>query len=342
MTSNKVISSKALESNLEFYLYMKRIFGNDFNLTKIADKLLPCFEKNGKTKLANCRTAFLQILLSELDGKKTEKYEEYERLTGLWKSKESPELFKLALYMTKVKAKLKSKIDELLTNKTYSGDKLSLVYDSKSSLSAYEARILTAILSKETMEKLQSGQWPNYFGSISKKTKSNILKLIKTQNKKIDLISCFLPIMIESVNQSIISNAGGSYEDRVEEKLISIGIEKENITKYDHSETGSIEHDFIFKYKNKKWGISAKRTLRERYKQYVNLLQNNETDFMLAITLGTDLSEAKAKTIVSFGVILFISPEVYANNKELQRIRGVYSTSQLTKTTFDKIMATSV
>ena len=98
-----------------------------------------------------------------------------------------------------------------------------------------------------------------------------------------------------------------------------------------------MEHDFIFKYKNKLIGISA-RTLRERYKQYVNLAENTETDYMIAITLGTDLTINKAKTIVHFGVKLFIAPEIYKNNKDLQKIDGVYPTTKFNKKTFDKII----
>ncbi|MGI6589204.1 MAG: hypothetical protein ACOX1V_00905 [Candidatus Iainarchaeum sp.] len=327
-----------LSLNVEFYTLMKRIFSSDFNLIKIKDPLLDCFRKNSNKSLIENKDLFLQCLESNLsNSKKAEKIEEYTRLANLWESKNSIDLFRLALLLNSVKIGISEKVKNTLSKKSYFGDKLSLVYDSQSCNSAYEARILTSILSKTILLNLQNQKLPNYI-KIDNNRKKELFQLVKKYSKKVDIFSCFLPIMIESVNQSIISNAGGSYEDRVLEKLISIGIPKSDIVQYKHSEVGSIEHDFIFKYKNKKWGISSKRTLRERYKQYVNLLENNETDFMFAITLGTDLTPSKAKTIVSFGVKIFVAPEIYKNNKDLQKIKGLYSTTQLTKKTLDKLI----
>jgi hypothetical protein len=54
----------------------------------------------------------------------------------------------------------------------------------------------------------------------------------------------FSLIMTESVNQSIISDAGQSYESRVEEKFIPI-VDKMNGHSHD-SKISSVEYDFTF------------------------------------------------------------------------------------------------
>ena len=291
-----------------------------------------------KGNLKNKKTNFIRLLENKLNtSKKSEKIAEYTRIVNLWKTNSDSDLFIMAIYLIKIKEDIINKVKKTMNSKVINYDKLSLKYDNESSLTAFDARVTSCIYSKEIIKDLLNNKESKKIVSLSKEEQLNLYKLIK-KFPKIDLESCFMPIILESINQGITSNAGSSYEDRIYDKLIEIGIHKSNITEYGHSEVGSVEHDFIFKYKNKLIGISAKRTLRERYKQYVNLAENTETDYMIAITLGTDLTINKAKTIVHFGVKLFIAPEIYKNNKDLQKIDGVYPTTKFNKKTFDKII----
>ncbi|PEZ76374.1 hypothetical protein [Bacillus sp. AFS017274] len=162
-------------------------------------------------------------------------------------------------------------------------------------------------------------------------------------------IKVFQIIMSESADQRIKSDSGTGYEIRIENHLIQIGIQRNNIEALNHEEVGSIEHDFKFEFEERQFGISSKRSLRKRYKQYVNLLlgfanqellegvneaddefipgeeileeygddvervtkESIDVDVLMTITIGADLTEKKARTIRSFGVYIFVSPEIY-------------------------------
>ena len=103
-----------------------------------------------------------------------------------------------------------------------------------------------------------------------------------------------------------------------------------SIHKTHDSQDSSTEFDFFFEYQGKTYGISAKRTLRERYKQFIKTAQMSQIDVMLEITLGTDLTEEKVKSIVQqHGVFLFVADEIYQNHDYLQNMQGVYSCNEL-------------
>lgn len=140
----------------------------------------------------------------------------------------------------------------------------------------------------------------------------------------------FMLIFNESINQSIISYSGNNYENRILQKLQSIGINQETIAKKHDENDSSTEFDFFFNFNGKSYGIGAKRTLRERYKQFIKTSQMSKIDVMIEITLGLDLSEEKAKAIRNHGVYLIVSDEIYKQNKYLQNMKGVFSSSQLT------------
>lgn len=90
------------------------------------------------------------------------------------------------------------------------------------------------------------------------------------------------------------------------------------------------EFDFFFNLNGKSYGVGAKRTLRERYKQFIKTSQMSKIDVMIEITLGLDLGEEKARAIRNHGVYLIVSDEIYKQNKYLQNINGIFSSSQLT------------
>ena len=119
--------------------------------------------------------------------------------------------------------------------------------------------------------------------------------------------------------------------------LNSIGIDKSKISKTHDKNDSSTEFDFFFELNNKTYGIGAKRTLRERYKQFIKTAQMTKIDVMIEITLGIDLTEEKVNSIRKHNIFLFISDEVYNSNKYLQKIDGVYSSKDLTLQTLEKL-----
>jgi len=133
----------------------------------------------------------------------------------------------------------------------------------------------------------------------------------------------------ESINQSIISDSGSNYEDRIFSVLTSIGIDENKIEKTHDKDDSSTEFDFFFELDGKTYGIGAKKTLRERYKQFIKTAQMSQIDIMIEITLGIDLTKEKVLAIRNHNVFLFVSDEVYQSNKYLQEIDGVYSSKDL-------------
>ena len=134
----------------------------------------------------------------------------------------------------------------------------------------------------------------------------------------------------ESVNQSIISDSGSNYEDRILSVLRRIGLKQEEIKKIHDNDDKSTEFDFFFELDGVVYGIGAKRTLRERYKQFIKTAQMSKIEVMIEITLGTDLTEEKVKSIRNHNVVLFVADEVYQNSSYLKIIDGVYSSKYLT------------
>jgi len=156
---------------------------------------------------------------------------------------------------------------------------------------------------------------------------------IELKEKGVEPNQIFMLMFSESINQSIISDSGSNYEERILSVLTSIGITKENNQLDDRThdkKDSSTEFDFFFELENKTYGIGAKRTLRERYKQFIKTAQMSEIDVMIEITLGIDLTEEKVKSIINHNVFLFVADEVYQSYKYLQDSKGVYSSKDLT------------
>lgn len=240
-------------------------------------------------------------------------------------------IFSLKLYMIKDLLLQEAKTKDLLDiSKLDNLDPLSLQYDKVTLFSPYSTRVSGALLSLMFFDRLEN----NETSFISKDAEALIKKLsleaIGLKNKGVEPNQIFMLMFNESINQSIISDSGSNYEDRILSVLTKIGIDKTTIKKMHDKDDASTEFDFFFELEGKKYGIGAKRTLRERYKQFIKTAQMTRIDVMIEITLGLDLTEEKAKSIRNHGVYLFVSDEVYQMNKYLQNLEGVFSTKSLT------------
>lgn len=131
----------------------------------------------------------------------------------------------------------------------------------------------------------------------------------------------------ESINQSIISDSGSNYENRILSVLNKIGIK--NIKKIHDESDKSTEYDFFFEIDGKSYGIGAKRTLRERYKQFIKTKLTTKIDFSIQVTLGLDLFEEKAKTIVNHDTYIFVADEIYQTRAFLKKMKKIYSVKDL-------------
>ena len=144
----------------------------------------------------------------------------------------------------------------------------------------------------------------------------------------LEINQIFILIFTESINQSIISDSGNNYESRILSILLKNNIK--DIKKIHDKNDKSTEFDFFFELNGRTFGIGAKRTLRERYKQFVKTAITSKIDIMIEITLGVDLSKDKADIITNkHGIYVFVSDEVYSSKEYLQSNNKVYSVKEL-------------
>ena len=209
-------------------------------------------------------------------------------------------------------------------------DPLSLAYDQISVLKPYTTRVNGALLALLFFKQLDQGETHFMAESSLEFIQSLSKKAIYFQQKGLEPNQIFMLMFSETINQSIISDSGSNYENRILSVLQQNGIQ--NITKIHDKNDKSTEFDFFFELEGKTYGIGAKRTLRERYKQFIKTALSSKIDVMIEITLGLDLNEEKAKTIITHGTYIFVADEIYQNRPFLQKLEKVKSVKDLTLT----------
>ncbi len=239
-------------------------------------------------------------------------------------------IFSLKLFLIKdlllQEAKLKHQLD---ISQLENLNPLSLKYDKISIYSPYSTRVNGALLSLIFFEKLENKE-TNFISREAEHFIEHLSTLaIDLKKNGVEPNQIFMLLFSESINQSIISDSGSNYEDRILFVLTSIGLDKDKIKKIHDKNDSSTEFDFFFELNNKTYGIGAKRTLRERYKQFIKTAQMSAIDVMIEITLGVDLTEEKVKSIRNHHVYLFVADEIYNAHPYLQDMDGVYSSKDL-------------
>lgn len=243
-------------------------------------------------------------------------------------------LFSLRLYLIKDLLLEEAKLKEIRNIEELSRlDPLSLAYDNKSVYAPYTTRVNGALLALLFFAKLESGQ-TDFISSDSEDFVSCLInESSRLAQNGLEANQIFMLMFTESMNQSIISDSGSNYENRILKVLKRMGIPEDGIVKVHDKDDKSTEFDFFFELDGKTYGIGAKRTLRERYKQFIKTSLSSKIDVMIEITLGLDLNKQKAETIVSHGTKIFVADEIYNSRDYLQAIQGVYSVKDLTITT---------
>lgn len=246
------------------------------------------------------------------------------------------QLFEFSLQLLVVKPflleKAKLAYSTSMAQEAHEHHPLSIKYDTLSSNKPYFIRVSGSLLSLLLFEKMGAGE-KDFLESIDPKfVKSIQINLHDLSDRGLEANQMFMIMFNEVVNQSIKSTAGGSFEERIKEVLISAGVSKDSIKKGHDSTDSSLEYDFVFPYEGKKFGISAKRTLRERYKQFLNTSLEIDVDIMIEITLGTDVTRTRVDSITgTYGVVLLVADEVYEHPSYgyLRDNKNVFKTSEL-------------
>ena len=339
MKVNKLqISKKKFDINLKFYFFLKYlvktgltdnqsneilkicILNSKLNFKITTSKIIKYIEDKIKTNSPKQKLIFEVIdeINSEIDLKLF--------------------IFSLKLYMIKdlllQEAKLKNLLD---ISKLENLDPLSLEYDKITIYSPYSTRVNGALLSLIFFDKLDNKETNFISQNADDFIKNLSILAIELKANGIEPNQIFMLMFSESINQSIISDSGSNYEDRILSVLTSIGIDENKIKKTHDKDDSSTEFDFFFDLQNKTYGIGAKRTLRERYKQFIKTAQMTTIDVMIEITLGIDLTEEKVKAIRNHNVFLFIADEIYNSYQYLRDIDGVYSSKDLTIKTLESL-----
>lgn len=237
-------------------------------------------------------------------------------------------IFSLKLYQIKDLLLQEAKITESTDIQRLENiNPLSLEYDRISVLKPYTTRVSGALLALLFFDKIEKGETnfmsENAYDFLQKLSQT----AIKLKKNGLEPNQIFMLMFSEVVNQSIISDSGTNYESRILSVLSKSGIL--NITKIHDKNDKSTEFDFFFEIDGRTFGIGAKRTLRERYKQFIKTAITSKIDIMIEVTLGLDLNEEKAKTITTHGTYLFVADEVYQTREFLQKLDRVFSVKDL-------------
>jgi len=324
MTIEKLqLSEQKIDINLKFYFFFKHIVKlrpTDGQINSIIENIN--LFKNNTTSLLD---VFEKIFI-----KSKPKSEQIKDIGIRLITLNDVEIFDFSLRLYRIKDLLlaEAKVSESLDiDKLSELNPLSLEYDKISILKPYKTRVNGALLTLLFFEKLDMGKI-NFISHDSYNLIEGLSKkAISFKDKGLESNQIFMLMFNESINQSIISDSGTNYESRILSVLNKSGIE--NIRKTHDKNDKSTEYDFFFEIDGKTYGIGAKRTLRERYKQFIKTIHTSKIDVSIQITLGLDLNEEKAKTIVGHETYIFVSDEVYNNRSFLREIKNVYSVTDL-------------
>lgn len=321
------VSQEKMTVNVKFYFFLKYLVKSKIKDKKIL-KIIEYYYLFPSEKTLN---EFKNSVFSEFSTATKSGQEQIALFTDIFievQDKNSLDIFIFSIKLLLIKDLL---LQEAKIKQAYNLEKLnnisplSLEYDKITVLTPYSTRVNGALLSLLFFEGLKSGfstQTDDFILSLSRQAK-DLMKIGIEPNQ------IFMLLFNESINQSITSDSGSDYENRIKSVLINLGISENDIKKVHDNLDKSTEFDLFFQINDKTYGIGAKRTLRERYKQFIKTAQMTPIDVMIEITLGTDLTFEKAKSIVAHGVYLFVADEIYQQVKYLQDIDGVYSCNEL-------------
>lgn len=208
-------------------------------------------------------------------------------------------------------------------------DKLSMQYDISNIEIPYGLRVACSLMSYTVTDVDRDTA---FILNNTNETINNLHDKILTlkENFKITANNVYSLIVGESVNQSIKSDAGSSYESRFSEMILPL---VDEVRGHCHdSKIPSVEYDFVLARGNIKIGISAKRTLRERYKQNFEDIDQLDVDYMILVTLGTDLNEDKMNYILQRDkYFILVASENYDAKEYFMNEPRVISSKDLTE-----------
>ena len=332
------ISKEEYRNNLLFYTILKNLIKCKLSENKMV--ILQQLIEENRDLSSNKLVDFLsELVVSE----NTKTYDDYVTLLNLCNEKNhimwcdlvnlSIELLLLKnLILEEAKSYAKTQYNEGIANNK---DRLSFNYDMINLEYPYGQRVISALLVYTLTNVNRESQF--ILETSGKAVKALNEKIKDATNKyKINANNIFMIIMDESINQSIVSTAGSSYESRVESVLLNIS---DNVRTHVHDKfINSVEYDYTFELDGKIYGVNAKRTLRERYKQNFEDVNQLSVDAMFLVTLGIDLNEEKLNNIMQrHGYYIVVAQEVYDSQQYFKKNKRVISSKNFNAETLRKL-----
>ena len=332
------ITTEEYRNNLLFYTILKNIIKSKLSETKMI-LLEQYIEENRNLSTTN----LIEFLLRNVVNENIKSYDDYAILINMCNEDNHNmwcDLMVLSLELLLSKNLILEEAKQYAKHQYAEGivnnnDKLSFNHDMVNLEFPYGQRVISALL---VFALTNIERKTEFLLETSGRTIKVLNEKIQEVTKKymINANNIFMIIMDESINQSIISTAGSSYESRVESVLRSIS---ENVKTRAHDKLiNSVEYDYTFELDGKLYGVSAKRTLRERYKQNFEDVSQLSVDAMFLVTLGIDLNEEKLSNIMQrHGYFIVVAQEVYDSHPHLKKSKRVISSKNFNATTLRKL-----
>lgn len=328
------IGKETYENNLLFYSILKCLL--KCRLTK--NKMVQ-LEKLIKDNINLSSESLLEYITSQIVGENATGYDACVSLINLY----NVDNHLMWCDLTILSINLLFAKDLILSElKTYENDtseshkdKLSFEYDLDMLEKPYSQRVISAMLVYLLTDVTRNNE---LFLESSGFLIENLSDLVKKAEEEyhINVNNVFMTIMDESLSQSIKSKSGASYETRVSDILYCITNE---VKSHVHDKyIPSVEYDFTFVLNGKTYGVNAKRTLRERYKQNFEDVNNLSVEAVFLITLGIDLNEEKLNNIMQrHGYFVVVAQEVYDSHSYFKKNKRVISSKNFNKEFLEKL-----
>lgn len=337
----KDLSLPYYKINLFFYTHMKQIIQYKFS-DLLLDKLYECLDNINKSDYENIADLLCKFI-KDTDKRANEKKLYIKKILCEQELDVQYEILRFAIKLVQYRKVLLYTAKEMSNKyitvlaKDVSANLLSISYDSFTLVTPYSIRVITVLL----LEIFNNHCTHNIFITTeTMPSQKAINELYNTlTDHGLEFTSIYQIIIDECVKQSGVSEAGADYETRIYDTLLKNGFSGCDIKLRQHDKQDqSVEYDHLITCDSYQIGISAKRTVRERFKQNNAFVKNLDIDLLILVTLGIDLTKNTVTKITDKGTYIFVADELYHLQDYFYNNKFIYPASMLSKKTILSII----
>ena len=247
------IKQEKFDINLKFYFILKYLTKANLNNREI-NKILELYSLDKNLTLIDTIYKKIEDIFNLKTNSGLKKQDNINSIFDLLENEIDIKLFIFSLKLISIKSLLleEAKAKELLDkSKLETLNPLSLEYDKITLFAPYSRRVNGALLTLIFFDKLENSDTVFLSNNTTSFLKLLSQDAIFLKNKGVEPNQIFMLLFSESINQSIISDSGSNYEDRILSVLKSIGIDDKSISKTHDKNDSSTEFDFFFELNNK-------------------------------------------------------------------------------------------